>query len=1391
MYHSIKKTKKTFAILLSCVLLVGHLSGFLSIPARAGDYNEYYPEYRDVYTEADYALEDEYQYDDVPKYEEESYEEEEYDYTTENKEDDEDTNINDEDLVESDDYDVEEDEDVESELSGSTDAVIFDDTLIWQMSSDDQVQNLALGITGGAVLATPHLTGAGNPTFTAVESPTGGISIEISNRGADWNAVDLNRAPLNFELGNLYTITVTGRVPDAPTGTQFAISGPSSPWSWIGSAAPDADGNFTATANLSHEQLEHAQFNGGFRLQTNNTAIFIIDEIAVNYAGTDPDWEPPVYVPTPAPYGDVLRVAGSSVNLPVAALNIEAGNVYGIFVDLLVPSVTGVDVEIHLYADNQRLFTSNVFRSHPGYHDPTFMGPQWRRYTAELDLADLTTIDFESLRLVAVPTGAASRNMVFRLDNFTISNLDGNVVVHAFDFENDTYAPFVAPGGNLTVVPNVDTREWHNITFDADDYLMYADFIQSHNEDIMHGEWTQAPDGSYAFRLWNTDDTVFTDSQSRSMRFDLPNTIPVGAHVVVYWDVFVPADRNTGTTPPIQHIIGPGLTVNRFAGSPELQPTNAAAQTTPAIIDVNRRISMGEWHTTRTWFDVTAFTQPVTQLYFRFRTNYGHNQPHDVYIRNVRVQVTVADEAYIPTWETKANLPSMAEHFADFFTIGQILEPVQFADPALMNAFLRHYVSVTAENAMKPDAISGGQALLVRPDELNLTNARTFVGRAEDYDLHIVGHALVWHEQSSAWMHGPAGNYQTRAEAMENMRWFIEQYAGYFGDRVHAWDVTNEVITSGGGDEGAGTYAMFDHPVPDAGTWQRRVRSTVPWFRAFSNDADFEAGERGWDYIYYAYVFARRYAPNALLIYNDFNEEMPGKTMAIAGMVEYFNERWANDSVNNPAYDNPCHPDYGRLLIEVIGMQAHYNQGTNMGNVRAAIERFAATGARVHVTELDIQFTAVMAGQGGWMTPAQITQQTNMYRQLFEWYLEFANYIDRVTFWGRDDMSSWRSAGAPTLFDRHLNPKSSFHAIMDIPLPTPPTVTVPDEPDLECPPFILDTPVNLVINTNGILTWDAVTNAAEYRIYVGTEVVGVVTGTNFDLTTLNLAVGAHNIRVRALGDDDIFLDSDLSAIIVFTVEATEIDTPTVEWEDDDSDFTIGDDDSLVFIINDVTVAEFVTVYVGGIRLSDSDFDIKSGSIRIVLLPEFLNTLAPGRHNMQVYLTNDRMIPTYFTIIRTEEVVEEVTVTFIRNHDANDNTIIATRDIEVGETIALPTAPTRAGYTFVGWFTARTGGTEFTATTVVTADTNVYARWQRVGGGVTACPPGAPGCPPAPGQPGPGNNQPGPGNQPAPGQPGPSLPQTGVTTTVVPLVAGLAGIGAAIGVVVTKKKKTFE
>lgn len=74
-------------------------------------------------------------------------------------------------------------------------------------------------------------------------------------------------------------------------------------------------------------------------------------------------------------------------------------------------------------------------------------------------------------------------------------------------------------------------------------------------------------------------------------------------------------------------------------------------------------------------------------------------------------------------------------------------------------------------------------------------------------------------------------------------------------------------------------------------------------------------------------------------------------------------------------------------------------------------------------------------------------------------------------------------------------------------------------------------------------------------------------------------------------------------------------------------------------------------------------------------------------------------------------------TYIITLDANGGTVETTTltTNEEGKLATLPT-PTRSSYTFNGWFTEATGGTQITSDTVFTANSTIYAHWTSNGGG---------------------------------------------------------------------------
>jgi uncharacterized repeat protein (TIGR02543 family) len=79
------------------------------------------------------------------------------------------------------------------------------------------------------------------------------------------------------------------------------------------------------------------------------------------------------------------------------------------------------------------------------------------------------------------------------------------------------------------------------------------------------------------------------------------------------------------------------------------------------------------------------------------------------------------------------------------------------------------------------------------------------------------------------------------------------------------------------------------------------------------------------------------------------------------------------------------------------------------------------------------------------------------------------------------------------------------------------------------------------------------------------------------------------------------------------------------------------------------------------------------------------------------------------------VTQVYTVTFNANGGTIGTATTAAKTVTYAAKYVLPANPTRTGYTFNGWYTAKTGGTKITTSTVVkiTANQTLYAQWTAV------------------------------------------------------------------------------
>jgi len=375
----------------------------------------------------------------------------------------------------------------------------------------------------------------------------------------------------------------------------------------------------------------------------------------------------------------------------------------------------------------------------------------------------------------------------------------------------------------------------------------------------------------------------------------------------------------------------------------------------------------------------------------------------DFSVTSIRIFEGGDSDVEAPSWDM--SLPSLKDLFRGYFYVGNIMEPGILDDAGTVEMFLHHYNSVTAENSMKPGHVAPSRG------QWNLSGADRLVDWAQEHNIRFNGHTLVWFSQSAPWLtNDDAGEPLTRAEAKDNMEYFISHYVGRYAGRIAAWDVVNEAFTDGVAADAIGEL------------WRRYLRTNSPWHLAYANGIDEAAGECPSDYIYDAFVFTRLADPNTMLFYNDFNEESPGKREVIASMTEELNARWKDD----PRNDNQ-----ERLLIEGLGMQAHYwTDWLDPNDVRDTIVRFAQTGARVSITELDLPI-------GRWngygeRTDENFELQAGLYKELFEIFVELSDYIENVTLWGRADPQSWRAQGFPLLFDGNFQAKPAFWAVVEV-----------------------------------------------------------------------------------------------------------------------------------------------------------------------------------------------------------------------------------------------------------------------------------------------------------------------------------------------------------------------
>jgi endo-1,4-beta-xylanase len=369
-------------------------------------------------------------------------------------------------------------------------------------------------------------------------------------------------------------------------------------------------------------------------------------------------------------------------------------------------------------------------------------------------------------------------------------------------------------------------------------------------------------------------------------------------------------------------------------------------------------------------------------------------------MRSIIVPLIILVALGLPAVADPQQQPSLKDAYKGRFLVGAALNASEFTGRDARDAEI-----VKAQfNAITPEDVLKWEKVHPEPGRYSYDLPDRYVAFGENNHMFIVGHVLVWHQQTPKWVFEDAkGNPLSRDALLKRLHDHIATVVGRYKGRIKGWDVVNEALD-------------------DDGT----LRQT-PWLKII-----------GEDYIAKAFEFAHEADPKAELYYNDYS--LPNKAK-LHGAIELIRKLQAQG-----------------VPVTGVGLQAHYKMDwPSADDVDAAITAFAKLGVKVMITELDIDvLPPAMQNRGADVSlnaklqsklnpyakglPDSIQQKlAQRYADLFGVFLKHRGVLTRVTFWGVTNASSWLNdwpvkgrTSYPLLFDREGRANPAFYAVIKV-----------------------------------------------------------------------------------------------------------------------------------------------------------------------------------------------------------------------------------------------------------------------------------------------------------------------------------------------------------------------
>jgi endo-1,4-beta-xylanase len=315
------------------------------------------------------------------------------------------------------------------------------------------------------------------------------------------------------------------------------------------------------------------------------------------------------------------------------------------------------------------------------------------------------------------------------------------------------------------------------------------------------------------------------------------------------------------------------------------------------------------------------------------------------------------------------------------FPIGVAVDPYSLVkDPKYKNLVLTEFNSLTTENALKWHHVS------VSPTVFNFSESDTIVNFALRNSMRVHGHALIYFEGTPAWLQ----NFQGDSLAWENLfKTHIQTLVSHFKGKIISWDVVNENFDQDGNVRLDAENKKFIN------VWAKHL---------------------GKDYVARAFQYAHAADPKAILFYNDYDQEKSDKKLhAIINMVNDFKGRG--------------------IPIGGLGLQMHTNINVSETGIRNAFTKFAKTGLKIHISELDIRLNP--HDDINTDSDKNSVIQANLFRFIAHEYKADVPKGQQygITFWDLTDKDSWvkkslNKKDAPLLFNESYNRKKSYQSFL-------------------------------------------------------------------------------------------------------------------------------------------------------------------------------------------------------------------------------------------------------------------------------------------------------------------------------------------------------------------------